>query len=214
MVPIQDAILASAMWIYLLQGIGYGLAAAAQPGPLQMFLISQTLTRGWKRTLLSGFAPLLSDGPIILVSLLILSQVPAWLQRGLYIAGGSFVLYLAYGAFKAWGNFEGSLSRLEFNPQQSLFKAVMVNILNPAPYLFWMLVLGPILLGGWQENPVHGIGFLAGFYSTMVGSSLVLIIVFGTFQRLGPRITRALLGISVIVLFCFAIYELYLGIVG
>jgi len=202
------------MWIYLLQGIGYGLAAAAQPGPLQMFLISQTLTRGWKRTLLSGFAPLISDGPIILVSLLVLSQVPAWLQRGLYVAGGLLILYLAYGAFKAWQNFESPLARSESDPQRSLFKAVMINILNPVPYLFWMLVLGPILLAGWQETPVHGIGFLAGFYSTMIGSSLGLIFVFGTVQKLGLRITRMLLGISVIVLFCFAIYELFLGIAG
>lgn len=67
------------MLIYLFQGIGLGLAAAVQPGPLQTFLISQSLTRGWKRTLISAFAPLLSDGPIIFVSLLVLSHVPAWL---------------------------------------------------------------------------------------------------------------------------------------
>ncbi len=64
------------MWIYLLQGIGYGLIAASQPGPFQTYLISQTLTRGRKRTLPAALAPLISDGPIILISLLVLSQVP------------------------------------------------------------------------------------------------------------------------------------------
>ena len=88
------------MWIYLFQGAGYRLAAASQPGPFQTYIISQTLTRGWKRTLPVVLAPLVSDGPIILVCLFTLSQVPAWLQRFLYIAGGLFILYLAYGTYK------------------------------------------------------------------------------------------------------------------
>jgi threonine/homoserine/homoserine lactone efflux protein len=94
------------MWLYILQGIGYGFAAAAQPGPLQTYLISQTLRKGWKRSLPAAFAPLLSDGPIIALSLLILSQVPPWFQRFLYIAGGLFVLYLSYGSYKSWKNLD------------------------------------------------------------------------------------------------------------
>ena len=69
------------MLIYLIQGLGYGLAAASQPGPFQTYLISQTLTRGWKRTLPAALAPLVSDGPIILLCVLVLSQVPAWMQE-------------------------------------------------------------------------------------------------------------------------------------
>jgi threonine/homoserine/homoserine lactone efflux protein len=85
------------MWWYIAQGIGYGFAAAVQPGPLQTYLISQALMKGWRKSLPAAFAPLLSDGPIIALCLFVLSQVPSWLQRFLYIAGGLFVLYLAYG---------------------------------------------------------------------------------------------------------------------
>ena len=73
------------MWLYIVQGIGYGLAAAAQPGPFQTYLISQTLIKGGKRTLPAALAPLLSDGPIIALCLLVLSQLPPWLHRLLYI---------------------------------------------------------------------------------------------------------------------------------
>src|SRR5919108_3134723 len=97
------------MWLYILQGIGYGLAAAAQPGPFQTYLISQTLLKGWKRTLPAAFAPLLSDGPIIALCLLVLSQIPLWLQRFLYIAGGLFVLYLSYSAYKSWKHFTSTV---------------------------------------------------------------------------------------------------------
>ena len=127
------------MWLYILQGIGYGLAAAAQPGPFQTYLISQTLTKGWKRTLPAALAPLLSDGPIIALCLLVLSQVPPWLQRVLYVVGGLFVLYLAYGAYKTWKRFDPNIS-LETGTRHNILQAEMINMLNPNPYLFWSLV--------------------------------------------------------------------------
>ena len=96
------------MWLYLLQGIGFGLAAAAQPGPFQAYLLSQTMQNGWRRTLPAACAPLISDGPIILLVLWVLSRVPAWLQRGLHLAGGLFILYLAWGAWRAWRACAGS----------------------------------------------------------------------------------------------------------
>jgi threonine/homoserine/homoserine lactone efflux protein len=203
------------MWAYLLQGIGYGLAAASQPGPFQTYLISQTLTRGWKRTLPAALAPLISDGPIILLCVLVLSQVPEWMQRVLYIAGGIFVLYLAYGAYKAWKKFneQAATQSNEGNTsQQSVFKAALTNALSPGPYIFWTLVTGPILLRGLRETPVNGIGFLAGFYITMIGSLATIILVFGTAARLGPKVNRLLLGISAIALFGFGLYQLWLGI--
>ncbi|MBI5353001.1 MAG: LysE family transporter [Chloroflexi bacterium] len=200
------------MWIYLLQGIGYGLAAASQPGPFQTYIISQTLTRGWKRTLPAALAPLVSDGPIILICVLLLSQVPAWMQRFLHFASGLFILYLAFGAYRSWKNFNSQLPDNETGTQQSVLKAALMNALNPNPYIFWTLVTGPILLKGWHETPIHGIGFLAGFYITLILSLVAIIIVFGTATRLGPKVNRALLGISAIALFCFGLYQLWLGV--
>ena len=199
------------MWLYLLQGIGYGLAAASQPGPFQTYLISQTLTRGWKRTLPAALAPLVSDGPIILICVLVLSQVPAWMQRILYIAGGLFILYLAYGTYNSWKNFDSRLPSVETGTQQSILKAALMNALSPGPYIFWTLVTGPILLKGWRETPVNGIGFLIGFYVTLISSLAALILIFGTAAKLGPKFNRMLLGISAIALTCFGLYQLWLG---
>ncbi|MBK8417350.1 LysE family transporter [Candidatus Villigracilis saccharophilus] len=200
------------MWLYLLQGIGYGLAAASQPGPFQTYLISQTLTRGWKRTLPAALAPLVSDGPIILICVLVLSQVPAWMQRVLYIAGGLFILYLAYGTYDSRKNFDSRLPSVETGTQQSILKAALMNALSPGPYIFWTLVTGPILLKGWRETPVNGIGFLIGFYVTLISSLAALILIFGTAAKLGPKFNRMLLGISTIALTCFGLYQLWLGI--
>jgi threonine/homoserine/homoserine lactone efflux protein len=200
------------MWLYLLQGIGYGLAAAAQPGPLQTYLISQTLTRGWKRALPMALAPLISDGPMVTICLLVLSQVPTWFERVLYIVGGLFVLYLAHGAYRSWKNFDVDARQAEPPAQQSLLKAALMNIFNPGPYIYWTLVAGPILLAGWRESPLHGLGFLAGFYLMLIGGFAATVMVFGTAAKLGPRINRALLGISVVALLGFGLYQLWLGI--
>ncbi len=201
------------MWLYIVQGIGYGFAAAVQPGPFQTYLISQTLTKGWKQTLPASLAPLVSDGPIITLCLLILSQVPAWFQRFLYIAGGLFVLYLAYNAYKSWKGFDPNIPSAETGTQQSVLKAALINMLNPNPYIFWSLVTGPVLLTGWRETPVHGLGFLLGFYVTMILGFCATIIVFGLARQLGPRLNRALLGVSAITLFCFGLIQLWKGMV-
>ncbi|RPI90600.1 MAG: lysine transporter LysE [Chloroflexi bacterium] len=202
------------MWLYIVQGIGYGFAAAVQPGPFQTYLISQTLMKGWKRTLPACLAPLISDGPIIALCLLVLSQVPAWLQRFLYIAGGIFVLYLAYGAYRSWKNFDPDLPPAETGTQQSVIKAAFINLLNPNPYIFWSLVTGPILLAGWRETPAYGLGFMLGFYMTMILGFGAFVIVFGSARQMGPKVNRLLLGVSAIALFGFGLFELWKGIMA
>src|ERR1041385_3250393 len=202
------------MWFYILQGIGYGFAAAVQPGPFETYLISQTLLKGWKRTLPMAFAPLLSDGPIILLCLLVLSQIPSWLQQFLYIAGGLFVLYLAYGAYQSWRIFDSNLFSIETEPPRSVLKAALINTLNPNPYIFWSLVTGPILLTGWRKTPIYGVGFVASFYATMVFCLIAIVLLFGIARQLGPKVNRLLLGISAIALFCFGLFQLWLGIIS
>jgi len=200
------------MWLYIVQGIGYGFAAAVQPGPLQTFLISQALIKGWRKSLPAALAPLISDGPIIAVCLLLFSQVPDRLQGFLYIVSGLFVVYVAYGAYRSWKTFDPQLPTLETGAGLSLLKAALTNVLGPGAYFFWTLVTGPILIRGWRETPLYGISFLLGFYITMILSLCAMIIVFGSARKLGPTLNRALLGLSAVVLFCFGLYQLWLGI--
>lgn len=202
------------MWIYLLQGIGYGFAAASQPGPFQTYLISQSLTRGWRRALPAALAPLVSDGPIVTLCLLALSQVPVWMERVLYVAGGLFILYLAYSAYKSWRDLDMNVPQAESAGQQSVLKAALMNVIGPGPYIFWTLVTGPILIKGWHESPVNGIGFLAGFYIAMISSLATIILVFGMASKLGTKVNRAMIGISAIALFVFGVFQLWKGMSG
>ena len=200
------------MWLYILQGIGYGFAAAAQPGPFQTYIISQSLSKGWRKALPAALAPLVSDPPIIALCLFVLSQVPVWFQRFLYIAGGLFILYLAYGTYMAWRNFDTNLPVSGSETGQSVRQAALMNALSPGPYIFWSLVTGPILIRGWREMPIYGIGFLGGFYFVLISGLGFIILVFGMTRELGPKVNRVLLAVSSIALFIFGLYQLGSGI--
>lgn len=200
------------MIAYVIQGIAYGFAAAMQPGPFQTYLISQTLSNGWRRTLPVALAPLISDGPIIVLVLLVLSRVPPWWVQVLRVAGGIFVLYLAVIIFKVWQKLENGIATVAQTSQRSILKAALVNLLNPGPYLYWSLVTGPILLMGWRETPANGIGMLVGFYLTLIAVLGGIILLFDTAGRVGQKMHRALLLASVLGLVCFGVYQVGIGL--
>jgi threonine/homoserine/homoserine lactone efflux protein len=200
------------MWLYILQGIGFGFSAAVQPGPFQTYLISQALSRGWRRTMIAAFAPLISDAPAITLSLLVLSQIPAWFENFLYLASGLFILYLAFGTYKTWKNFDTSIPVIDDENQKGLVNAALVNVLSPSPYIFWSLVTGPLLLKGWRESPAYGLSLLLGFYLTFIPVLMLIIFIFGAMQNYGQAVRRNLLGISALALFIFGVYQLWLGI--
>jgi threonine/homoserine/homoserine lactone efflux protein len=197
--------------VYLILGITFGFAAAVQPGPLQTFLISRTLDHGWRQTLPAAGAPLVSDIPVVILVLLILSNLPLWVENILHFAGGFFVLFLAWGALKSFRNYGTQPAVPLKSARRNFIDAVLVNLLNPNPYLAWSLVMGPLFWQGWREAPSHGIGLMAGFYGAIILTTAGIILLFATFRRFGPRVSRILLGISAVALAGFGVYQLYLG---
>ena len=193
---------------YLLIGFTFAFAAAIQPGPLQAYLVSQALSQGWRRTWPAAFAPLLSDAPIAILALSALHFAAAGLLSVLQCAGGLFLLYLAALAFKAWRTYD---SRQRTESRGSLFKAAIVNVLNPNPYLGWSLVMGPLFMRAWQEAPRYAAALLLGFYATMIATTIGIILLFAAAAGLGPKINRILVGISALALVLFAFYELWSG---
>ncbi|MFQ5435070.1 MAG: LysE family translocator [Anaerolineae bacterium] len=199
------------MLTYFWQGLLLGGAAAAQPGPIQAFLFSLTLRHGWRRAALAALAPLISDGPIIALVLLILTQTPDWFLNGLRIFGGVFLIFLAWRAYvkPPVEMTDGTLSNEP--AQTSLWQTVMVNLLNPNPYIFWATIAGPIFLAGWRQTPVNGIGFAVGFYSALVGGFVGFVVLFSMTRRFDPRAARLLNAGVALVMAVFGIRLLWEG---
>jgi threonine/homoserine/homoserine lactone efflux protein len=200
------------MFSTLLTGITFGFAAAAQPGPLQTFFISRTLSSGWVRTIPASFAPVLTDGPIAALALLVLTTLPLWFEEVLRIAGGLFLLTLAYGSYRSWRKYRQGTQAPPSSGGENLWQAVVINALNPAPYLGWSLVLGPLFLSGWRESPAIGIALLSGFYGTMILTSIVIMGLFSLARSLGERVNRVLLALSGAGLAGLGLYQLSLAL--
>lgn len=199
------------MLVYLIFGITYAFAAAIQPGPFQTYIISQALSKGWKPTLPAAFAPLLSDAPIIILVLIFLSNVSESFIHILQIGGGLFLLFLAFNTYKTWQAYDETEPAKAQSGKKTLLKAAFVNLLGPGPYLGWSLVMGPLFLEGWRKAPVNGIVLVTAFYITMTISLAGIIFIFASARKLGPRVTRITVIISIIGLVCFSFYELWLG---
>jgi threonine/homoserine/homoserine lactone efflux protein len=196
------------MWIYWIQGIVYGFAAAVTPGPLAMYVLSQAVTRGWRRALPAAFSPLISDGPIAIIVLAVLSRIPPRMIVHLRLLGGAFLLYLAYGAWKDWRNFDAEKPVAVESGQRSALKAAVINWLNPNPYIAWSVILGPILLSGWRASPANGIAMLAGFYIVMIASMIGMIFMFAAAKRFGSRVQKILIILSSVALAAFGLYQI------
>ncbi|MBN1417334.1 MAG: LysE family transporter [Planctomycetes bacterium] len=198
----------------LAKGFGLGIAGAGQPGPFQAFLIAQTMRRGWRRALPCALAPLITDGPIIALVLIVLDQVPAGMRRWLHIASALVIGVLAAGAIARLRRGSEPAGSDPRGVARSLLQAIVLNATNPGPYIFWSAVAGPALMEAWAAAPANAMGFLAAFYTALIGGFGGLVIIFGTAARFGPRVRRILLAASAVALVVFAIWELWLGLHG
>ncbi len=86
------------------------------------------------------------------------------------VAGGLFLMRLAYLNFRARSR-EEELLRAD---PKSLRKGVVVNLLSPNPYLFWLTVGAPTMIRGWGERPAAAFAFAAGFYVCLVGAQVAV----------------------------------------
>jgi len=198
--------------IFLFTAATIGFSAGVTPGPLQAILLSYAIQGGWKKALPAAFAPLVSDGPVILVVLLALNHVPDSFLRILQIGGALFLLYLAWDSFRAFRNYRAVEETEETKGLQTLLKATVLNVLAPGPWLFWSLINGPNLLQAWAVSPWWGIAYLVSFYGVFILTNIVLIALFSAARRMGEQVRKALLLVSAIALAGFAVYQFLQGV--
>jgi threonine/homoserine/homoserine lactone efflux protein len=110
-------------------------------------------------------------------------------------AGAVLLLFLAWGVWKEI-RANKAASSVESNPPpppwRGLAQGVMMIFLSPGPYLFWGLVLGPLLLQALSNSLLHGVAFLAGFYVLSIGVLQLIALVLGRIGQLSPQGRRAL----------------------
>lgn len=181
---------------FFLQGAAIGVSAALSPGPFQSLVIAQSLLGGWKRAAPVTFGPLIADIPIAFTLVFVMSQVPDEFLRLVKFAGAALLFFLAWGLWREIRARVSAPAAADTNspppPLHGLAQGVLMIFLSPGPYLFWGLVLGPLLLQALDNSLLHGIAFLAGFYVLSIGVLQVIALILGRIGQLSPRSRRAL----------------------
>lgn len=153
-------------------GVVLGLSAGLSPGPLLALVVSQTLAHGVVEGVKVAFVPLITDLPVILISLFALSRFSGSrpVLGAISIAGGLYLLRLGYLNFRVQPR---AKQFLRADPQ-SLRRGIIVNLLSPNPYLFWLTVGVPTMLDGWRERPAAALAFVGGLYACIVGAQVAV----------------------------------------
>jgi len=168
------------MFDFLVTGIILGLAAGFSPGPLLTLVISETLQGDIKSGVKVAIAPIITDIPIILLTLLLSTQLSRFQPiLGVFsILGGFFVVFLGVQCLRTKG-VELDLQNVK---SRSLIKGIVVNLLSPHPYLFWFSVGAPIVTRAMSVNTFFPVAFIAGFYICLVGSKILLAALVGRYR--------------------------------
>jgi len=151
----------------------YGLTGGLAPGPLMTLVLTQTIRHGAREGMKTALAPLITDGPIMLVLLLFLDEIAAIrpLVGAIGIAG---TLYLLYLAWESWTSTPPSPAAAGQPAPRSIVRGALVNFLNPHPYLFWLTAGTPMLAKAWRHSSAAAIAFVALFFVCLVGSKILL----------------------------------------
>ena len=194
---------------FLTIGTVLGLSAGFAPGPLLTLVISETLRHDIKAGVKVALAPILTDLPIIILTLLVLSKLSNFdgILGAVTMLGGCFVLYMGYESVCTKGI---KLSLAEEQPK-SLIKGALTNALSPHPYLFWISVGAPTMTKAISLDFSAPAAFIIGFYGFLVGSKIFLAILVGkskTFLNGTTYIyTMRFLGLVLCTLAMFLFYD-------
>ncbi len=162
---------------YLMMGLVLGLSAGLAPGPLLTLVVSETLAHDYKAGIKVALAPMISDLPIVVVTLMVLAKLSDFkvVLGCISLVGGMVIMKMGINGLRTAG---ASLA-MDNKAPKSLSKGVLVNILSPHPYLFWISVGGPTVTRAWEITPGAAIGFVSFFYLLLIGSKVGLAVLVG-----------------------------------
>ena len=175
-----------------------GLTGGLAPGPLTALVLTQTLKHGTREGIKVSLAPVLTDGPLLFVS----ATAASWMHdsgTALGIIGLCGAIFLLWLGWEAWHTKALVIDELPA-PPGSVWRAILTNLLNPHPYLFWMAVGGPLLAEAWQAGAMSTTCFVVGFFGALCGAKIALALVVGRARHLiqGPAYVRTLKALGLV----------------
>ena len=140
-----------------LAGMALGLFEGVRPGPLLTMVIRETLTGGWSAGARAASAPIFTDGPLIVISVLLSGWVANQpvLMFTISMLGSCFLVWFGIDCFRIEPP-DSDIGQQEVTG--SFSRGVITNLLNPNVYVFWFLIGGPLMASAADEEPVGSCG--------------------------------------------------------
>jgi threonine/homoserine/homoserine lactone efflux protein len=156
-------------------GAFLGLTAGLSPGPLLAITISETLQHGKWEGIKVAMSPLITDIPIVLFILFLLSHLVSsnFVIGIIAFLGASYLIYSGVESLKV----EKNSFEFESEKKNALKKGIIVNFGNPHPYIFWLSIGGPIIFKSLNTHIWATFLFILGFYSLLVGSKVIVTLI-------------------------------------
>lgn len=182
------------------------MAAGISPGPLLTLVVSETLRQNRKAGMAIAIAPILTDIPIVTVSVLVLTKLSesVFILGTISMLGALFIGYLAYENITV----KGSEISTRQAKEASLRKGIIANVLSPYPYLFWITVGAPTVLKAFGVSFLSAVLFIGSFYALLVGSKIFIVLLVDksrSFLR-GPVYSAAIKALGFILLLLAAFF--------
>ncbi len=184
--------------------ITLGVIEGVKPGPLMAVVISETVIHNWKAGLKVALVPLLTDGPVIILSVILyeLLTINKTSQAIIGLLGTLILIWLGIDCFKKSNiNFEEEESKED----HSLKKGIITNLTNPNMYLYWILIGAPFLIDAYEINLSYPFLFVGGFFAAFIALKLIIaILVDNSKNFLNTTGYKRLLQFSGLALFIFS----------
>ena len=187
-----------------LAGASLGAIEGIKPGPLLTMVIRETLSGGLRAGLWTAAAPIFTDGPLIIISLL----AAAFLAEHESLL---FVVTLAGGAFLALMGIEcfsldpPNIDERHPTPKGSFLRGIATNLLNPNVYVFWFLIGGPLMASAVRQEILAPIAYAVTFLITIMLTKAAIAFAFHRASgKISPTAYRGTLSLCGIAMLCFS----------
>ena len=196
-------------------GAVLGVVEGVKPGPLLTMVIRETLSRGLRAGVWTASAPIFTDGPLVIVSLLAagwISTQPTILIA-ISILGAGYLLKMGIECFSLE---PPSPDITDIDLSHSFKRGVLTNLLNPNVYVFWFLIGGPLMASVADREPLAPAAYALTFLVSIIIVKCLIALAFdrtrGNLSHSTYKGVLSVCGIAMIVFaagFLFQAHDMY-----
>ena len=160
-----------------------GTFAGLAPGPYTTMVAGTALEKGFKAGFILALTPLITDVIPMLFSALLLDRLGEVALTLLGIVGGAIVIVVGLRFTRGHSKDTEVIPTLEGQAPSDMGKrrqsalaghVIASTLLNPAPWLFWLVIASPLLLRSWNRSPGEGVVFVCLIFLTNISTATSL----------------------------------------